>query len=89
MSSIITMYESQLCGYCRAASKLFQRKGWDYQAIVIDGRDDLRQEMRDKSDRNTVPQIWIGDHHVGGFDDLAELEADGELDQLYQQAQNG
>lgn len=84
MPAEITMYVSNLCGYCRAAAKLLDRKGWTYNSIVVDGRDDLWNEMQQKSQRNTVPQIWIGDTHVGGFDDLAELDSDGELDSLYE-----
>ncbi len=83
MTTEITMYVSNLCGYCRAAAKLLDKKGWSYNSIVVDGRNDLWDEMQKKSQQNTVPQIWIGDTHVGGFDDLAELESDGELDSLY------
>jgi len=83
MNPAITLYESRLCGYCRAAKKLLERKEWEYTSVVVDGRDDLWQELRRKSGRDTVPQIWIGDTHVGGFDDLMELEQGGELDALY------
>jgi len=84
MSTSITLYESQLCGYCQAAKRLLDRKGWAYNSIVVDGRDDLWSELQQKSGRNTVPQIWIGDTHVGGFDDLADLDQEGKLDALYQ-----
>lgn len=77
------MYESGLCGYCRAARRLLDQKGWPYEALVVDGDMALRQEMQEKSGRTSVPQIFFGDTHVGGFDDLAELDADGELEELY------
>ena len=79
----ITLYESHLCGYCRAAKRLLDKKGWPYESIVVDGRRDLWEQMVKRSGRETVPQIYIGDHHVGGFDDMAELESVGELDALY------
>ncbi|MBX2884197.1 MAG: glutaredoxin 3 [Granulosicoccus sp.] len=84
MAAEITIYISNLCGYCRAATSMLEKKGWSYNSIVVDGRDDLWDEMQKKSQRNTVPQIWIGETHVGGFDDLAELDMDGELDALYE-----
>lgn len=82
MSANIVMYESDWCGYCRAARRLFEKKGWEYESRLVDGKAELRAEMREKSGRTSVPQIFIGDHHVGGYDDLAALEADGELDAL-------
>jgi glutaredoxin 3 len=84
MSTKIVMYESMLCGYCRAAKRMLDSKGWEYEAIGVDGKPDIRQEMQNRSGRTSVPQIFFDDHHVGGFDDMAELEADGKLDALYQ-----
>ena len=78
----VTIYTSALCGYCHAAKKLLDGKGIAYTQIAIDRQPEKRQEMMDRSARRTVPQIFIGDHHVGGFDDLSELESDGELDAL-------
>lgn len=78
----ITMYESMLCGYCRAAKRLFANKGWEYTSIVVDGEPALRADMEAKSGRHTVPQIFIGEQHVGGYDDIALLEHNGELDAL-------
>jgi len=78
----ITMYESRWCGFCRAAKRLLDSKGWEYNSIVVDGEPGLRAEMEAKAGRHTVPQIFIGDHHVGGYDDLAALESDGKLDEL-------
>ena len=82
MSNGIVMYESNWCGYCRAARRLLKNKGWDYESRLVDGDPDLRAEMRERSGRTSVPQIFIGDHHVGGYDDLAALDADGELEAL-------
>lgn len=78
----ITMYESLYCGYCRAARSLFEDKGLEYTSLVVDNEAELRAEMEKKAGRTSVPQIYVGDHHVGGYDDLAALERKGELDAL-------
>lgn len=82
MSADIVMYESDLCGFCRAARRIFEKKGWEYESRVVDGAPELRAESHERSGRTSVPQIFIGAHHVGGYDDLAALETDGELDAL-------
>lgn len=82
MANEIVIYQTSLCGYCSAAKRLLDGKGVEYQAIAVDQNPEKRQEMIDKSGRQTVPQIFIGEHHVGGFDDLYELESDGKLDAL-------
>lgn len=79
----IVMYESNWCGYCRAARRLLAAKGWEYESRIVDGDAALRQEMQQRSGRTSVPQIFFAEHHVGGFDDMAELQDDGELDDLY------
>lgn len=84
MPKEIIMYESRLCGYCRAAKRLLASKGWEYEAKVVDGNMDLRSEMQSLTGRTSVPQIYFGDTHVGGYDDMAELEAAGKLDALYE-----
>ena len=61
---------------------LLDSKNVTYTDIGVDARPDLRREMMDKSGRRTVPQIWIGERHVGGYDDLARLEQQGKLDEL-------
>ena len=86
MSATIVMYESDWCGYCRAARRLFAAKGWDYESRLVDGDAALRAEMRERSGRTSVPQIFFGDRHVGGYDDMAALEAGGELDALRESA---
>ena len=82
-SSGIVMYESKWCGYCRAARRLLASKGWEYEARVVDGNASLRAEMTDKTGRTSVPQIFFGDRHIGGFDDMDKLEQNGELDQAH------
>lgn len=64
------------------AKKLFDRKGVSYSEVNVDSKPGLRQEMMNKTKRRTVPQIYIGDYHVGGFDDLHTLEMKKELDLL-------
>lgn len=84
MADSIVLYTSSLCGFCSAAKRLLDKKGWTYETISVDGNAAVKAEMMERSGRRTVPQIYFGDTHVGGFDDLAELEADGELDSLYE-----
>jgi len=79
----VTMYSTAVCPYCVRAERLLQSKGVsDIEKVRVDLDPARRQEMMDKTGRRTVPQIWIGDRHVGGFDDLAELDHAGELDRL-------
>ena len=82
MSNPIVMYESSWCGYCRAARRLLEKKGWDYESRLVDGDAALRAEMRERSGRTSVPQIFFGERHVGGYDDMAALDANGELEAL-------
>ena len=78
----VTVYGTRFCPYCTAARRLLEGKGVAYDEIAVDGNADLRAEMTAKAGRHTVPQIWIGDHHVGGFDELAALDRAGRLDGL-------
>jgi glutaredoxin 3 len=79
----IEIYTSPWCGYCRAAKALLQRKGAPFTEIDIAADDARREEMLSRSNgRYTVPQIFIGATHVGGFDDLNALDKAGKLDQL-------
>ncbi len=78
----IRLYSTRFCPYCIRAKQLLDAKGVDYEDTGVDGRPDLRQQMIAESGRHTVPQIWIGERHVGGFDDLWQLEQRGELDSL-------
>lgn len=83
----IRMYSTRICSYCVRAEKLLSKKGVapdQIEKIFVDVQPEQRAEMERLTGRRTVPQIFIGDRHVGGFDDLAELDADGELDSLLQ-----
>ena len=64
------------------ARSLLESKGWGYQDIRVDGDPGLRSEMMEKSGRHTVPQIWIGDQHIGGCDELLLLEANKQLEPM-------
>jgi glutaredoxin 3 len=80
---VITMYSTAICPYCVRAEQLLKSKGViDIQKIRIDEKPELRDEMMTRTGRRTVPQIYIGDKHVGGFDDLAALDRAGGLDPL-------
>lgn len=79
----IVMYSTAFCGYCQRARNLFERKGVEVREIKIDEDPQEREIMLQRSGgRRTVPQIFIGERHVGGFDDLAALDRSGELDKL-------
>ena len=86
MSTDITMYSTRFCPYCVRARFLLDSKNVSYTDIGVDARPDLRREMMNKSGRRTVPQIWIGERHVGGYDDLARLEQQGKLDEFLELA---
>ncbi|MFV8818770.1 glutaredoxin 3 [Haliea sp. E17] len=79
------MYTTRFCPYCVRARMLLEGKNVEYTDIRVDAQPALRREMMQKSGRHTVPQIWVGNVHVGGYDDLARLERSGKLDQLLQQ----
>ena len=78
----VTIYTRRFCGYCTAAKKLLSEKGVFFEEIDATGAPDKRQEMIDRSGRFTFPQVFIGDRHVGGCDDLYALQSQGELDRL-------
>lgn len=81
--SPIRMYATAVCPYCVRAEQLLRRKGVvDIEKIRIDLDPDRRDEMMNLTGRRTVPQIFIGDYHVGGCDDLYELDRNGGLDPL-------
>ena len=79
---VVTMYTTRLCPYCMAARSLLQQKGVEFTDIGVDGNPQLRQKMTEMSGQRTVPQIWVGEQHVGGYTDLEALERRGELDTL-------
>jgi glutaredoxin 3 len=81
--SNIKIYTTPICPYCVRAKALLKKKGAAFDEIDVFMDADARQEMEDKSNgRHTVPQIFIGEKHVGGCDDLYALESQGELDPL-------
>lgn len=91
--ALVTMYTTRWCPYCIAARELLGRLGVDYEDIDVGANPTLRAEMEQRSRRYTVPQIWVGDRHVGGFDDMNELHHQGLLepllDEMAQAALNG
>ena len=79
----VLMYSTRVCPYCVMAEKLLQKKGvTQLEKILIDADPAQRETMMTRTGRRTVPQIYIGDHHVGGYDDLAALDRAGKLDAL-------
>lgn len=78
----VIIYTTRFCPYCIHAKSLLERKGVSYQEIPVDGKPELRQEMTERAGRYTVPQIWIGEEHIGGCDELYALEANQKLDEL-------
>lgn len=78
----VVMYGTRFCPYCMMARRLLKSKDVEYQEISVSSNTDLWDEMEQKSGRNTVPQIFINDESIGGYDDIAALEQQGELDQI-------
>jgi glutaredoxin 3 len=81
------MYVTDWCPYCERARSLLAEKGVTVEEIDVDLVPGAREEMRARSGRDTVPQIFIGEGHVGGSDDLQALDADGRLDVLLKQGE--
>ena len=80
--STVTIYSSNYCPFCTRAKQLLSSKNVAFNEINVDGNNKLRQEMTKKSGRTSVPQIWVGKQHVGGCDDLFDLEHSKKLDAL-------
>ena len=78
----VEVYSGRLCAYCTAAKRLLDRLGVEYQEIMVDQDAQIRAEMEQRSGRQTIPQIFINGQHVGGYDDLAELHAEGKLTEM-------
>ncbi|WP_371872599.1 glutaredoxin 3 [Gilvimarinus sp. DA14] len=76
------MYTTAICPFCVNAKRLLASKGVEVEEIRVDREPGLRQKMMAESGQQTVPQIWIGERHVGGFTDLWALDKRGELDAL-------
>jgi glutaredoxin 3 len=80
----VVLYTTRFCPYCLRAKALLNSKDVAYQELAVDSDQGLRREMIQKSKRTSVPQIWIGETHVGGCDELFQLERTGTLDNMLQ-----
>jgi glutaredoxin 3 len=78
----IVIYGNDSCAYCAAARLLFTRKGLHFEDIEVSNDGERREEMLRLSGSQSVPQIFIGDHFVGGFDELCALDKEGDLERL-------
>lgn len=78
----IELYSSGFCAYCIMAERLLTSKGAEYEVIRVDSDSKLYEDMINRSQRRSVPQIFINDQHIGGYDDLARLDREGGLDPL-------
>ena len=81
MAAEVIVYATRFCPYCMLARRLLNKKGIEFTEISVSGNNVLWDEMEQKSGRNTVPQIFINGESVGGYDDIATLDRQGELDQ--------
>ena len=79
---VIVMYTTNWCPYCERARRLLKSKGVNFEEVDVESAAEKRAEMQARSGRRSVPQIFIGEHHVGGSDDLAALEDAGKLNAL-------
>jgi len=80
--SQVVLYGTRFCPFCIQARRLLTSKGIEFKDIPLDADPELRSSVMDRSSRHTVPQIWIGEDHVGGFTELRELDRQGGLDSL-------
>jgi glutaredoxin 3 len=85
---IVEVYLSAFCPYCHFAKRLLKEQGLEFSQISVDFHSDRRAEMEQRSGRETVPQIFIGQTHVGGYDDLAALVSAGKLPALLENERN-
>jgi glutaredoxin 3 len=86
MTARVLMYATAACPFCQSAERLLVAKGVPIEKIRVDLEPERRAEMMKKSGRRTVPQIWIGERHIGGCDDLYALDREGGLDPLLEKA---
>lgn len=80
------MYSARICPYCRMAERLLAKRGIEPEKVLVDDGPGRREEMTRLTGRTTVPQIFIGSHHVGGYIELVQLDRDGKLDVLLKRA---
>ncbi len=86
MRKAVTLYTTRFCPYCIRARAFLDEKGVDYEDIAVDDDPQLRRELAQRSGRTTVPQIWVGEQHIGGCDDLLLLARQGRLDEMLARA---
>lgn len=84
----VVMYATRFCPYCMRARRLLKQKQVEFEEISVSGDAALWEKMEQLSGRNTVPQIFINDEPIGGYDDMALLDSNGQLDQLLSQSEN-
>jgi glutaredoxin 3 len=78
----VVMYKTKVCPFCAMAGMLLKKKGVTWREVDVTHDSELRRDMEERSGRRTVPQVFIDDFSVGGYDDLARLDRAGELDGL-------
>lgn len=78
----VTIYTTRTCPFCVRAKALLESKGVPYKEIGVDGDPNARAELRERSGQRTVPQIWIGDKHIGGCEELFQADSRGQLQDL-------
>lgn len=83
---MVTVYSTNWCGSCVAAKNLLAKRGIPFQEINLDDDPGFRQKLMDLTGRFTVPQIFVGEQHIGGFDDLRRLDQNGRLAELVEAA---
>ncbi len=81
----VLMYSTRVCSYCSMAERLLGRRGVPVEKILVDEDAAQREEMTRRTGRSSVPQIFIGTKHIGGYSELAQLDRDGQLEDLLQQ----
>lgn len=78
----VKIYMTRTCGYCRMALSLLEKRGAEPERMLVDVQPELRQEMMKLTGRTSVPQVFISEKSVGGYDDLVDLDMDGELEEM-------
>ena len=86
MRHTVTLYTTRFCPYCVRAKAVLDQKGVNYTEIAVDNDPGLRREMVTRSGATSVPQIWVGEEHIGGCDEMLLLERQGLLDGLIERA---
>jgi len=87
VSQGIVIFSSDYCPFCIRAKSVLSSKNIEFTEARVDGKPEIRAEMRELAGRNSVPQIWIHGQHIGGCDDLMALEGSGALDDMLQSSQ--